>query len=292
MGLFTQHDTYNVHKILGLYCLVHFAYRFPISRWFRNDIRHMGFGGNWATPVSLFPHFLLSVSSLIFHIPRKRIKEGSRIWPEFRLQSIAFACRSLVCMMLKWAEDFWSIDTSSPFLSALVVFLTMAAADYSGRITAKQNTIQGLDTYPVVKYLFSVAQFVATARCIIGAHNYANHFLFIWIIQCTAFLMTLRRKNIVSHNILVGLYGLLLYIGMKTPRRNFIGVKERAWIMGATGTLLRMGFGWNKYVVWACVAYLDFETKTRCSLEHLQILYYGNFAILTIVGIYKIKYYY
>ena len=65
----------------------------------------MRFNASWATAASLVPHFGLSTSSLIFRIPTKRIVEGSRIWPEYRLHSIIFAYRSLACMAVVWVEQ-------------------------------------------------------------------------------------------------------------------------------------------------------------------------------------------
>ena len=101
-ALFTHEDTFNMHKMLGVPCLVHFLFR-TLSVPFR-PFADMGFVASKLTAIFIVWHLLLSVSSLIFKIPKMRIKEGSRIWPEFRLHSIVFACRSLACMTVVWAE--------------------------------------------------------------------------------------------------------------------------------------------------------------------------------------------
>ena len=101
-ALFTHEDTFNLHKMLGLPCLAHFLFR-TLSVPLR-PFEDMGFVASKLTAIFIVWHLLLSVSSLIFKIPKMRIKEGSRIWPEFRLHSIVFACRSLACMGLIWAE--------------------------------------------------------------------------------------------------------------------------------------------------------------------------------------------
>lgn len=38
--------------------------------------------------------------------------------------------------------------------------------------------------------------------------------MYLWIIQFTAFLMTLRRKNLVSHTPLIATYGIMLVLGL------------------------------------------------------------------------------
>lgn len=82
--LFSSHDKpFNIHKTLGIYCLIHFFYRFAQA-----GASDMGFNGSWWSLASLVPHAMLSLSSLIFSIPKRRITEGSRIWPEFRLHNI------------------------------------------------------------------------------------------------------------------------------------------------------------------------------------------------------------
>ena len=97
--LFTREDRFNAHKMLGFACLAHFIFRFAGA-----GAADMYFDSSPTTVLCIAMHALLSVSSMIFRIPAQRIKEGSRIWPEFRLHSIVFACRSLACMTVVWAE--------------------------------------------------------------------------------------------------------------------------------------------------------------------------------------------
>ncbi|KAJ1454011.1 hypothetical protein M885DRAFT_253115 [Pelagophyceae sp. CCMP2097] len=97
--LFTHEDPLQIHKSLGLFCLVNFVYRF--SHVGPTDMR---FTSDWQTLAVLGLHAMLSLTSLIFQLPKKRIKGGYRIWPEYRLHSIAFALRSLVGMLVTWVE--------------------------------------------------------------------------------------------------------------------------------------------------------------------------------------------
>jgi hypothetical protein len=79
--LITQEDPMQLHKTLGILCLIHFAWRFSMV----GADSDMGFKTYpHLTIPAICLHLLLSLSSLEFKIPEKRIKEGSRIWPEYR----------------------------------------------------------------------------------------------------------------------------------------------------------------------------------------------------------------
>ena len=98
-ALFTREDVFNFHKTLGMSCLLSYAYRFA-----QLGDADMGFGPTVGTLGSIALHMTLSVSSLIFKIPRKRSVSLYRIWPEYRLHSIVFAWRCLLAMLITWAE--------------------------------------------------------------------------------------------------------------------------------------------------------------------------------------------
>ena len=200
-GLFTKEDPQNVHKTFGIACLLHFIYRFCLVG--PND---MGFKPDGRTLACLALHSALSGSSLIFRIPTKRITEGSRIWPEYRLHSITFAYRSVLCMLVTWYELRHAVETPRYELNAGIVLLTLAVADFGSWWVGPQgrsSTIQDLDAPPPVRYFFSVMQFHATAGCLMGVRRFSTQFIYVWIIQFTAFLMTLRRKNLAGHGPLV-----------------------------------------------------------------------------------------
>ena len=131
-GLFTREDKFNVHKLCGFPVLAHYAIRIAAVP---RDTKNLRFDGSLLTPACLAVHLMLSCTSLVFHIPTKRIKEGSRIWPEFRLHSIVFACRSIATMMITWAEQRFEAE---PIYAAnvVVVFCTLLAADAASRNAA------------------------------------------------------------------------------------------------------------------------------------------------------------
>lgn len=162
----------------------------------------MGFRSRprWTVPTLLL-HLALSLSSLEFRIPSQRIKEGSRIWPEYRLHSVVFAARSLAAMALYWYEQAHGITEPCYPISAVLVLATMAAADLSTASQMHQSkSIRDLDIARATRYFFTVCQFYASAGVLMGVRRYTIQFLNVWIVQLNPFLMTLRRKKQVVLN--------------------------------------------------------------------------------------------
>lgn len=98
--LFSKEDPCHIHKTLGVYSMTHFVYRFS-----QVGATDMGFTSSWFSLATLAPHVLLSLSSFIFHIPKKRILEGSRIWPEYRMHHSVrtYHCGAISrCMSVGW----------------------------------------------------------------------------------------------------------------------------------------------------------------------------------------------
>ena len=91
------------------------------------------------------PHLALQLSGLRFTIPRRRVAEGSRIWPEYRWHALVFACRSLALMALALTRDTSDAPAEAARLlppwvpPLLVVLLTMAAADAVSQVHARRG---------------------------------------------------------------------------------------------------------------------------------------------------------
>lgn len=250
--LFTDpDDPFGLHKTLGFGCLVSFAFR--LSQVSEYD---MGFDDGKLTLATIICHLLLSVSSLAFHIPSKRITGAWRIWPEYRLHSIIFACRSLAFMALQW----FGFDDYATRI--LVVVCTCAAADLASKSVGnanQSNTIRGLNAPASAKYVFSVAQFYATCGCLSAGRGFSKHYIMLWIVQVNAFLMTLARKNLASHGTLVTLYGLMIATGMGMGTWQMLQDQKFCVVIsfGNIAALLRMGpFQVDKYVLWLGIGYL------------------------------------
>jgi len=251
--LFTQEDNFNLHKSLGIFCLLHYAWRFAQS-----GPTDMGFAYSNATLGCIAAHLLLSVSSLIFKIPLKRIASGYRIWPEYRLHSIVFACRSLAMMLVIWAEGRFGLEPNH-HLNYLVALGTIAAADLSSWSVGpagRSSTIQDLEAPPAMRYFFSVMQFHATMGVMLGVRRFSTQFIYAWIIQLNAFLMTLRRKNLAPHSALVWTYGAMLVFGfiVCSYEAHTIGAFVMVNTLANTAAVLRLGGRTPKYLLWSSVA--------------------------------------
>ena len=181
-GLFTREDKGHVHKMLGISVLLHFLYRFSQV----GPVKDMNFGPNPKTLASIALHASLSATSLIFRIPTKRIAEGSRIWPEYRLHSISFAYRSLCCMLVTWLELRHGVTEPYYGANLAIVIGTMLMADFGTwwvGPAGRSSTIQELDAPPPVRFFFSVMQFSATAGCLVGVRRFGTQFMYVWVIR-------------------------------------------------------------------------------------------------------------
>lgn len=260
--LVTKDDPLHVHKTLGILCLASYAIRFSQFRPKESD---MAFGTYpMYTLPTLILHAMLNLSSFEFKIPPKRISSGYRIWPEYRIHSLVFLMRSLTSMGLTWYESTYNLMPDYRW-NLIIVLATMAAADF-GSYTCDHRSgfARQLDVQPAVKYFFSVMQFGATSISLHGMRRFSLHFIFCMIIQCNAFLMTIRRKNLASHTLLVGLYGFMLITGflfanielMRHPFQHLLLIAS----CSALAASIRLGPRvailkplQNKYILWTAL---------------------------------------
>jgi hypothetical protein len=202
--LITHEDPGHMHKILGVTCLISFIWR--LAQMGETD---MGFQKyTKLTLPTIILHWCLTLSSFIFTIPVKRIKTGDRIWPEYRLHALVFLSRSLAIMTVYYYEQYYNLKPNYD-LNFLIVMCTLIAADVSSWSVGdnRSSSIRELDTHPAVKFFFSMMQFGATAGCLYGMRRYSIMFYMAFIVQINPFLMTLRRKNLLSKNVVVTMYG-------------------------------------------------------------------------------------
>ena len=270
-GLFTREDKFNVHKLCGFPVLAHYAIRIAAVP---RDTKNLRFDGSLLTPACLAVHLMLSCTSLVFHIPTKRIKEGSRIWPEFRLHSIVFACRSIATMMITWAEQRFEAE---PIYAAnvVVVFCTLLAADAASRNAAggSSGTIRDQDAHPLWKYSVSFMQFLGTCGCLIGIRAFAAQFMILFIIQTYAFTLTLRRKNLVTHNQTLFFYVCQLTLGttisfLEVHRAGGLDAMFMFCALSTFAFFLRAGLGLSKYLMWGIMAVICQGARAQTAIHH------------------------
>jgi len=201
---------------------------------------------------------LLSVSSLAFRIPQRRIKDGSRLWPEARWHAILFATRHLACMAVHWYEQRHALSPIHS-LNLMIVFVNMAAADAINSMYRQRGThsnyVRDMDTKPWVKFLFSSVQIGGTCFCVVGQRRYSFHFLAVFVVQFSAFMMTLRRKNMMSHAAWVATYGCILLLAGVAALVDLVRYRQwRMVVLTNFSAVLRCVYGIDKYALWGGMA--------------------------------------
>jgi hypothetical protein len=250
--LITPEDPTHVHKLLGIFCLGNFIYRWGCYLLYRDMFLSTNFG-----LISLCAHGLLSISSLIFHIPQKRHQGKPMIYPEFRAHSIAFGTRHVLSCIMFW----FGYDEPLPHYA--LCFATMIAADkISTRFTEtnKQTTMRNMPlddtideaTQQANKLQQSTNQLYAT---MISCYTINSSFMPLMAIQCAAFMMTLVRKNLISSLTWHRVYNVMLWICI--PFCIDPGVRFHMWISSTISyqiyTRVFFKYRTNKYMNWMCV---------------------------------------
>jgi cytochrome b5 len=211
--LFTREDPIGVHKYLGVFCLLNFIGRF-YQMYFGDPAAGLGTAGHpYFSFMCLFPHALLSLSSLIFHtVPRSRVVGKPMIWQEYRVHNIIFGMRSvLTAMAAGLAIKFGNTPTvrfvAIVFSSACVLLSQYGADQATERLrevevestTATMPYWEGcsIETQRRFKSFYAYSQFMATLACL-AVGNPAWPLSVLLAIQMASLLMTLVRKGLLS----------------------------------------------------------------------------------------------
>jgi hypothetical protein len=253
--LVTKEDIYHLHKTLGICTLLHFGYRFYLFLIYgtfcfykREDMYLIGL------------HGVLSTSSLIFHISKTRNHSGPMIYPEFRMHSIIFTLRSVVCCYI----SYFYRDNNTLFpiiLKIATVFLTMLSADYATIKLRESNTLTPMrnisfgnnieqELQVKIKLMYSTAQVYATLFML---KNVDTAFLPLWAIQIAALLMTMVRKNIIKPKTWHVLYTLSLWINVFLIFQYKTGEIINFNAMMFIFKKIRFDANYNKYLSWSFV---------------------------------------
>ena len=168
-ALITADDTFHLHKIAGILCLGSMAFRFCCAASALNA-SDMGFLSHpQLTWLTLVLHAASPISSFQFRIPSRRIKDGGRIWPEYRLHATVFSLRSIVLIALYQWEKQQSRQPNYT-LNYFILMGGMLAADASSWwVPYQSQSVRGLDTHPAVKSFFSFMQFNTSAGLVRGS---------------------------------------------------------------------------------------------------------------------------
>ena len=215
--LFTNHDKYHLHKVLGFGCLFNFFLRIYWLIIYGSMYIYADSQISVLIPVA---HLTLSLSSLIFHVPQTRLNSKIIIWKELQLHNIIFTSRSAIIMIYSIICIRYNINMNTKYYYlyqigklALIVAHHMLA-DY---VTMKYNMNNKTTTRDInwenipdnvqrlIKKYYAISQILAINALILtdndryGSGTIESAFLVMFPIQLSTFLMTLVRKSIISN---------------------------------------------------------------------------------------------
>ena len=227
--LVTSHDPYHIHKILGLLALLSYIYRyylvFATGSAFPNH-RSISF----FAICSVVTHGLLSWSSLLLPLPKTRNFSSPMIWPEFRLHSILFATRHVLCTLVSIFNLWPNNDNDHGNIAKIIkdgvarAIIIMGTVHIASLITAHYGDCDKRTTnsmpYPpqitlaqqsIIKKWYSLSQFGATVSCLMN--DASINFAPLLAIQMAPLLMTLVRKGKITTWTYHRVYSLSLFLG-------------------------------------------------------------------------------
>eukprot|EP00386_Alphamonas_edax_P004068 GDKI01012694.1.p1 GENE.GDKI01012694.1~~GDKI01012694.1.p1 ORF type:complete len:405 (+),score=131.70 GDKI01012694.1:42-1217(+) len=256
--LFTEEDKFLVHKVLGVAALASFAYRYF---WVWPTTGTLGFDGSWFDYFTLSVHFLLSFSSLIFHVLEKRITQNPLIiYEEYRQHAIVFTLNTTLVALVgmghyahQWYDAKWlRVLLLATFVGCRILVDDITARHGTPGVTAVRNKQeQSLKSF---RYFFSFYQLVVTG-CSLIPHARHGDFGFnaLIAIQSSAVLMTLKRKSLIGWYTYVIWYTAALFLS-----EAYMFYVQGWRLFAAVGLCfyLRSKFDMNKYALWGMYAYV------------------------------------
>jgi len=244
--LFTKEDKGRVHAILGLTCLAHIITRYVLLVC---GIPDMGFTGDVLSLLCIALHILLGMSSFRFRVPKRRSKDGTQIWQEYRAHNLIFTLRALSGMLCAWAEARYNIERLW-FVRLFALYAGMFAADAVTKSYAlPKTTLQGAMS-PTMRAFLASFQFIGAAS-LLFSNGFWQNFHYVVAVQLTAFFLTLRRRRMISPAQVVSLYAALILVPQPflfLEQFKFQDMAIPFW--GTIAFLLRVPLGMNKYVLW------------------------------------------
>ena len=214
-SLFTNHDKYHIHKILGFGCLFNYFLRIYWLIVYGSMFIYADYRNSIAIPIS---HLALSLSSFIFHVPQIRLNSKIIIWKELQLHNIIFTSRSCIIMIYSLICIKNDINPEYYYLYHLGKFIIIIAHHIlADLITLKYNVNDKTTTRDInwenipdnikkfIKIYYSICQILAINALLLtdndnsGSGIIESAFLIMFPIQLSTFLMTLVRKSIISN---------------------------------------------------------------------------------------------
>ena len=158
--------------------------------------------------------------------------------------------------------------------NVVIVMLTLLSADIAtASVDHHSGTIRGLDTSAAYKFAFAFMQFLGTCGCLIGIRAFAAQFMILFIIQTYAFTLTLRRKNLVTHNQTLFFYVCQLTLGttisfLEVHRAGGFDALFMFCALSTFAFFLRAGLGLSKYLMWGIMAIICQGARAQTAIHH------------------------
>uniref|UniRef100_A0A6C0J2B4 Uncharacterized protein n=1 Tax=viral metagenome TaxID=1070528 RepID=A0A6C0J2B4_9ZZZZ len=276
--LFTHHDNYNLHKILGFLCLFHYFIRFYWLIMYGTMYLQYNSIYTWATPIC---HLFLSLSSFIFHVPKTRFDSKIIIWKELQLHNIIFTSRSAI-LMLYWL--IFNITDNNKYYNLHIIarLIIVIAHHYVADIITNKYSINYKTTTRDInwenisdiakKYMkkyYAICQILAINTLLLSESDETgtvfldSAFLIMFPIQLSAFLMTLVRKNIISNILWHVFYSISLSTPYFITLNNANVINYTKIILSILFIILRLKFNINKYLLMISTVFIYLYTVNK-----------------------------
>ena len=210
--LVTKEDPSHIHKFLGTICLINYGYRYYLLVKYGS----MDLDNHFAAILVLF-HATLSCTSIVFHIPAKRNKGAPMIYPEYRLHSILFVLRSVVCYFLTLFD--YSIGYKFAACYATMILADVITAMHQSEELTSNTTMRNMPFDKRISEeeqqeitLMQSSQQIGATLYMFG--NLDSCFSPMFAIQIAAFLMTMVRKSIIDSNMWHLVYNISLWMNV------------------------------------------------------------------------------
>lgn len=254
--LFTKEDPFNIHKLLGGFALVHFAYRY----YHLLVYGHFGFQNDLISYTTLGLHLLLSYSSFIFTVLKHRsVANPLIIYEEYRLHAMLFSTRaigiSILGLLRVKSYVVWL------FMLCIHILVDQVTLQYGTKGVTAVRISKDFKDIQYLRLFFSYYQFLAIGCHLISGSSLIDlGFNTVIAIQSSAFLMTLKRKGLIKwytyafwylSSLILSMYGMTLY-------RSTTFFVVILFLFS-----LRVKFNVNKYVLWSafvmisCLSYIQ-----------------------------------
>ena len=281
--LFTKEDKGNIHKILGGFALLNYLYFF-VDLWYsgckgKMTLRPKGIN----LVLGIIPLICLSLSALAFHAPQQVNKVSGGMSETYQYQSVLFALRSFVLIII---ISLFGKTRFTNIVIVCVLLLTMKGADEIERrfkwkedkLVWKVTSVPFWSECPIylrgiIKKTYVLAQLMFTAWAF--NTDIETNMAATFIIQVTAFLATLQRKQFITykgwHFLYLSEYLVIFLSWMRNPQ-TYVQV-----LIGIVCYVARVHIRVNKYALWSVYAVLhSFCTQSDRSLgsafQHLTVL--------------------